>query len=278
MWSDTIRQVQELQSRAKKNGCPLWFRGQRNANWTLSSSMHRYVNDAIAQVREVPEKLSNENGKIALMRDAYKSLFHKFKARAIQLLPEHERSDWGLIFAMQHLGLPTRLLDWTESFPCAVYFAQRDRNPSDDAAIFVFAPELHNQQIVQNPGVVFLGGNADKPSVAKTHQYHPAVVCNANDMETLAVQPELTNARMVAQRSSFTLCGASFQPLEDRYPKSVRKLILPSSDFQETEDFLQLSGQSHFGLFPDLEGLRIHLLEAMKEEVDFAQEDLRGRE
>jgi hypothetical protein len=273
MWSEIIQYIQELQQNAKKNGSPLWFRGQSNANWTLLSSMHRYVNDAIAKVRDVPQKLSDEKGKIALMREAYKTLFHKFKARAIQLLPAHERSDWGLIFAMQHLGLPTRLLDWTESFPCAVYFAQRDRNPSDDAAIFVFAPELHNQKIVGNSGVVFLGGNADKASIVKTHQYHPAVVCNADDMETPAVQPELTNARMVAQRSAFTLCGASFQPLEERYPESVRKLLLPSSDFREAQDFLQLSGQSHFGLFPDLEGLRLHLLEAMKEEVDLAQED-----
>jgi len=231
------------------------------------------VNDAIAKVREVPQKLSDEKGKIGFMREAYKTLLHKFKARAIQLLPAHERSDWGLIFPMQHLGLPTRLLDWTESFPCAVYFAQRDRNPSDDAAIFVLAPELHNQQIVGNSGVVFLGGDADKPSVVKTHQYHPQAGCNAEDMETLAVQPELTNARMVAQRSAFTLCGALFQPLEERYPKSIRKLLLLSNDFHEAQDFLRLSGQNHFGLFPDLEGLRLYLLEGMKEEVDLAQED-----
>lgn len=271
MWSETVQQIQELQRNAKKNGCPLWFRGHRSVNWTLLSSMHRYVNDALASVHSVPLELADEKGKIKLMREAYKSLFHKFKARAIRLLPEHERSDWGLIFAMQHLGLPTRLLDWTESFPCAIYFAQRDREPCDDAAVFVFAPELHNQQIVGSSGVVFLGGGADKPSVVTTHQYHPGAVCNADDMETLAVQPELTNARMVAQQSAFTLCGASFQPLEERYPKSVRKFVLPSSDFQETQDFLLLSGQSHFGLFPDLEGLRLHLLESMKEEIYLAQ-------
>lgn len=92
-------------------------------------------------------------------------------------------------------------------------------------------------------------------------------------METLAVQPELTNARMVAQRSAFTLCGASFQPLEEKYHRSVRKFVLPSSDFDDTRAFLQLSGQTLFGLFPDLKGLRSHLLEEMKEEIDLTQED-----
>lgn len=273
MWSDVLLQIQQIQRNAKKNGCPLWFRGHRDANWTLLSSIHRYVNNALAGAPYIPDRLSEEKGKIEFMREIHKTLFHKFKVRATQLLPAHERTDWGLLFAMQHLGLPTRLLDWTESFASAVYFAQRDRNSSEDAAIFVFAPELHNQQVVGSSGIVFLGGDADKPTIVKTHQYHPGAVCNADDMETLAVQPELTNARMVAQRSAFTLCGASFQPLEEKYPKSVRKFVLPSGDFSETQAFVQLSGQSPFGLFPDLEGLRLHLLEEINEEIDLSQEN-----
>lgn len=32
-----------------------------------------------------------------------KTLFHRFKARGWQLLEPQERSDWGLVFAMQHI-------------------------------------------------------------------------------------------------------------------------------------------------------------------------------
>jgi hypothetical protein len=31
--------------------------------------------------------------------------------------------DWDILFAMQHYGTPTRLLDWTEVFGVALYFA-----------------------------------------------------------------------------------------------------------------------------------------------------------
>jgi hypothetical protein len=274
VWSDTVQSIQKLQQEAKANGYPLWFRGQRAANWVLLSSIHRNINASFERVLGVPSQSVSEAEKIELMRETFKTLFHKFKARAVQLLPEHEKSDWGLVFAMQHLGLPTRLLDWTESFPCALYFAQHKRNPSDDAAIFIFSPQQHNQTVVGREGLVFLGGDASKPMIVKTHQYHPAVVRGAddNDMETLAVEPELTNPRMVAQRSAFTLCGASFQPLEERYPDSIRKFVIRSEDFPDAQAFLDLASQTHFGYFPDLDGLKVQLIEGLEQEILLARD------
>jgi hypothetical protein len=234
--------------------------------------MHRRVLDSCEAVLGASSQSMPETEKIQLMREAYKSLFHRFKARAIGLLAEQERTDWGVVFAMQHLGLPTRLLDWTESFPCALYFAQQKRKPSDDAAIFMFTPEQHNQAVIGNEGVVSLGGDAAKKTTVETHFYHPGILCNGDDMETLAVEPELTNARMVAQRSAFTLCGASFQPLEQKYSRFIRRIVLPAKDFHEAQAFLDLAGQTHFGYFPDLDGLRDHLIAGMEQEIVLAKE------
>ncbi len=267
MWSDIVRYIQDCQRRAKENGYPLWFRGQGNANWPLISTMHREINE---MVNLDPKRTFTEAECITMLWDEYKTLFHKFRARAVQMLPEYERSDWGLIFAMQHLGLPTCLLDWTESFSCALYFAQKGRNPSDDAAIFLLAPQLLNKEVLGNEGLIALGGNANARTAVEVHQYHPGVArsTKGDDVEALAIAPELTNARMIAQRSAFILCGTSFKPLEERYPKVIKKVVLPSGDFSATQEFLELIGDDHFGLFPDLEGLRDYLLEGLKQEAE----------
>lgn len=273
MWSNIVQYIRDCQKKAKEDGYPLWFRGQRDSSWPLLSTMHRETNKMVSVD---PTRTFTDPERVSLLWSEYVTLFHKFKARAIRMLPEYERTDWGLIFAMQHLGLPTCLLDWTESFSCALYFAQKGRASSNDAAIFLLAPELLNMEILGNEGLVALGGDVNKRTAVEVHQYHPAAPrsTKGDDTESLAIAPELTNARMVAQRAAFILCGTSFQPLEERYTKAIEKVVLPSSDFDAAQEFLEMTGQDHFGLFPDLEGLCVYLREGLKQEVEQTKKKL----
>jgi len=50
------------------------------------------------------------------------NLYYEFKSRAASLLP-HPVDSWDVLFRMQHHGVPTRLLDWSESFAAALFFA-----------------------------------------------------------------------------------------------------------------------------------------------------------
>lgn len=146
-----------MQQEAKQQGATLWYRGQGNAEWLLKSSAHRRLDYSFDSVG-IP---APEDDRIGLFRELSKSLYHKFKARSLHLLAPHERSHWGTVFAMQHIGLPTRLLDSTESFTCASYFAQLGRNPKDEAAIFILRPEKLNHRAVGQKSLILLDADVD---------------------------------------------------------------------------------------------------------------------
>src|SRR4051812_41944997 len=109
-WQEILHQIEGLQEESRKGGYPLWYRGHRLSEWPLQTSLHRRIE---ANLKAIGQGL-DEADKIEMMRDVYKTLYRKFKARAWHLLSLQEMSDWGIIFSMQHHGIPTRLLDWTE--------------------------------------------------------------------------------------------------------------------------------------------------------------------
>ena len=87
---------------------PKWFRGERNSDTPLLPTLYR---DALAQY---------EN-----------PLLQMFRARAAgyhDAVPDVERTDQWLFLA-QHVGLPTRLLDWTEGALLGLHFALKYREP-----------------------------------------------------------------------------------------------------------------------------------------------------
>jgi hypothetical protein len=120
--SDVILAARETYALSKETP---WWRGHADAEWRLEAQVHR-------KNPEKPDRPSN----IEL------TLIGHFVSRA----PSRSRrpcpnSDdfFGWLFLAQHYGLPTRLLDWTESPLVAAYFAVLDR-PDDDGCIWGQSP------------------------------------------------------------------------------------------------------------------------------------------
>lgn len=189
---------------------------------------------------------------------------------------------------MQHYGLPTLLLDWSESFACAVYFAQQGRDPQTDAAIYVLDPQVLNavslkslqrhyeanniplEQMIFGEGLISLGETLKQTNYSSYfHPEHPLFRRIAPAaLRTVSVAPFFSNSRMLAQRAAFTLSGASFSPLEEQFETAVvRKIILPASTYCETQEFLNLVGISHFGYFPDITNLVRDLKDELNQEL-----------
>ncbi len=246
--------VRHLQRIAFHHPTPrkLWYRGQAKAEWGLRSKLHR---DLLRRKGPAEQNLK-------ALRDLEASYHLRFRHAAWPLLTDDQRRDWGLLFSMQHYSVVTRLLDWTMSFACALHFAQRNRERTDDAVIFVVEPETANKDafgfdasipmpLDLHGHNVFMGDEGDEVDL---DLYHPTVVPTEGEdltkLRSLCVLAPFSNPRMVAQRGVFMLCGNSL----DEVPYH-QKIVLPANTYDDAEDFLALAGVDEFTYFPDLHGL-----------------------
>jgi len=90
------------------------FRGQRESAWTLQTSLDREI------------RINHDSGHYHLdRREVEDDLLFRFQQQAQHYVPRlpspEDRAGW--LALMQHHGVPTRLLDWTQSPYVALYFA-----------------------------------------------------------------------------------------------------------------------------------------------------------
>lgn len=207
------------------------------------------------------------------------------RAGAFGNAPETERLDKWL-FLMQHYGVATRLLDWTESPLIALYFALKQHSllptnlkPLQSPTVWALNPlklnalskikgfpntwSRYDQTTVVdgigkkenvNPGVEYF-----RLAFHTRDQWEDAINTNIVD-KPIAVQTTYYDLRMYSQRSCFTIHGTDEQNFE-AIVESVepeRILLKYKISYEQCEPILRdlaNLGINQATIFPDMAGL-----------------------
>ena len=212
------------------DGAILWYRGAR-------CRAHPLVPKLLRDGKPSEEYFDRES-----------RLITRFRQRSLSLWPAgYPQDDWEHLFAMQHFGVPTRLLDWSENLFVATYFALLGLSDHDwhdgpcVPAVWCIEPRLWNGRTpvlsdYGDPGQVLTTADAElesyAPATTRKRMSTPVAMFGAHNSD-----------RIVAQRGNFVVWG-----------KDARDLVEFSAELDEAGELLwriDLTGDPA-SLFEDL--------------------------
>ena len=253
--TDFLFEVNKVRSRwrsgkekSKGDSRPLWFRGQRSAEWDLRPRLYRdeYRGAAESEIRL------------------------EFEGSGLQLVTTNpNRSKWEWYFLMEHYRAPTRLLNWSGNPLVALYFAVSDESSNrrkGDASVWMFDPwrwnSLHFDSL-SGPGL---------PGWEETEAYLPDLeqACDGEKVARrwpIAIEPPSIDRRLANQTARFLLFGKRRDLIKaaDRTDLAAKKgsrlkcILISAGKLERLQYELDDVGINRRTLFPDLDGLGEHL-------------------
>jgi hypothetical protein len=166
---------------------------------------------------------------------------------------------------MQHYGVPTRLLDWSDGALVALYFALKTAKVSHDAAVYMLDPWWLNDLVFKELPVAKVA----RPRGTALPEWREAAEYLSKDefdndllgpKYPLAIDPSHVARRFAAQRSRFTIFGRTLDGLT-KASSSVKqsecrlcRIQIKRTSVDDMRHDLATCGISESVIFPDLEG------------------------
>lgn len=175
-------------------------------------------------------------------------IIEEFKRCYVPFVASEATNDWDILALAQHHGLPTRLLDWTQSAFTALWFAIRH------------APLAREKEEGFQPGVVWIFSPPSDSFRLDTEESSPF-----DNKTTNIFRPKVISPRIVSQAGIFTahkiMFSKSFVALEKNkvYEDRLFKVEIFPKDFARLRKELQVFNVNAASQYPDLDGLCKHL-------------------
>jgi len=223
-FSDLLERIANARQRIGISKHPAWFRGHSNQEYRLLPSLLRH--------------------RLGLKHE--RNLYAIFRQKAAPFL-EANLNSWSVLAMMQHHGVPTRMLDWTESLDVALFFAVCENR--SHPCIWILNPyRLNTLAIGEN--IIF-----DESDELPFDYYRTVRDKEWPHELPLACAAPWINERVRRQRGCFTIHGKDSRALEMMDGKFARRIDIPTHLVSDIRQYFRQKDFDFFEIYPDLPGL-----------------------
>lgn len=281
-----LKKQEELKIQSNIN--QLWFRGEADNTWKtpLVPGSYRYLASNLEEPYDIED--------IEYIKPIEKNIKAEFNRKSARY--KIENNPWNKYFLIQHYGINTRLLDWTENALIALFFAIESRHAiQSDAVVWILQPfvlnhftinkimnRVVNGHIIPTPGIyhekqdIYNIDNIGRLSEL-TRRYIDMDFADKIDYYPLSIYPSYFDNRMSAQKSCFTIFGNKINGLihsesENRFLDSV---IIDATSKLKIKRELKSLGIDYESAYPDLVGLGLAIMDNYRNEFEDGMELLR---
>ena len=236
---------QEYRPDLGRNRSPFVYRGMTNTDFRMVTSLRRNCRE--------------------LQRNLEPAILKNFAKYAVIEDPSVAHSVWRQMILGQHHGLPTRLLDWTQSALVALHFAVSEEDLArmedhdcmvwrvDIAELHALLPERYQQVMRDYQAEVFsvdmLGSAAQSLALYDR---------DMGDRSMVVLEPPSLSARIVNQYSFFSVIPMEMENVEDfldHFTGHTVKYVIDRKLRWRVRDMLDQLNMSERIVYPGLDGL-----------------------
>lgn len=255
-WTQFVEEVHKLEGE--------WiFRGVPNESYELQPRIGRSTFPKWIAAFPNPKNFAEP----LYSADAEFKMFEEFQRAALPYLDFSPRSDLEWLAVAQHCGLPTRLLDWTQSPYVAAFFVVRDGPKYKEELVYQGVDSLNELRGLAEIAASAKIGTRQKevincavfavraPEEVKKDQLND-LFSKAPQREARLFYPPHLNRRVAAQLAVLTLHDSPELQWE---PAELHKFRIDGGSSREFREALNLIGINESTMFADLDGLGRHL-------------------